>query len=47
MTGDARGVAVLAVLLVIPAAGVLANAIAAGPAHAATRISPARALRTE
>ncbi len=39
--------ALLAVLLVIPVSLVIANLIAAGPAHAATRIRPAEALRTE
>jgi putative ABC transport system permease protein len=39
--------ALVAVLLVIPVAIVVANALAAGPAHAATRIRPARVLRTE
>jgi hypothetical protein len=39
--------ALLAVVLVIPSAMLVANAVAAGPAHAATRISPATALRTE
>jgi ABC-type lipoprotein release transport system permease subunit len=38
---------VLAVLLVVPVAIVVANLVAAGPAHAATRIRPASALRTE
>jgi hypothetical protein len=33
--------------LVVPAALALANALAAGPAHAAARIRPAEALRTE
>jgi hypothetical protein len=37
----------LAVLLVIPVAIVIANLVAAGPAHAATRIRPASALRSE
>jgi hypothetical protein len=37
----------VAVLLVIPVAIVVANLVAAGPAHAATRIRPATALRTE
>jgi ABC-type lipoprotein release transport system permease subunit len=40
-------VALVAVLLVIPLAIVIANLVAAGPAHAATRIRPATALRTE
>ena len=39
--------AFLAVLLVAPAAVAIANVLAAGPAHAATRIRPAEALRTE
>jgi len=39
--------ALLAVVVVIPGTMLIANAVAAGPAHAATRISPARALRTE
>jgi predicted lysophospholipase L1 biosynthesis ABC-type transport system permease subunit len=39
--------ALLAMLLVIPVALVIANLLAAGPAHAATRIRPAEALRTE
>ena len=37
----------VAVLLVVPIAIVVANALAAGPAHAATRIRPAKVLRTE
>jgi ABC-type antimicrobial peptide transport system permease subunit len=37
----------VAVLLVVPVALVIANLVAAGPAHAATRIRPARVLRTE
>ena len=40
-------VALLAVLVVAAVAIVLANALAAGPAHAATRIRPAEALRVE
>jgi predicted lysophospholipase L1 biosynthesis ABC-type transport system permease subunit len=40
-------IALVAVLLVIPLAIVIANLVAAGPAHAATRIRPATALRTE
>ncbi|MCU1429326.1 MAG: ABC-type transport system, involved in lipoprotein release, permease component [Actinomycetia bacterium] len=40
-------VALVALLLIVPVAIVIANALAAGPAHAATRISPAKALRTE
>jgi ABC-type antimicrobial peptide transport system permease subunit len=40
-------IALVAVLLVVPVAIVVANLIAAGPAHAATRIRPARVLRTE
>jgi hypothetical protein len=39
--------AVLAVLVVAGIAIALANALAAGPAHAATRIRPAEALRVE
>ncbi|MCU1459104.1 MAG: hypothetical protein JWL73_3196 [Actinomycetia bacterium] len=39
--------ALLAVLLVAPVALIVANLLAAGPAHAATRIRPAEALRTE
>jgi hypothetical protein len=39
--------AAVVVLLVIPGAIALANALAAGPAHAAARIRPAEALRTE
>jgi hypothetical protein len=39
--------AVVAVLIAVPVALVIANLLAAGPAHAATRISPARALRAE
>ena len=39
--------ALVAVVIVIPSAMLIANAVAAGPAHAATRISPATALRTE
>jgi hypothetical protein len=39
--------ALVAVLLAIPLALIAANLLAAGPAHAATRISPAHALRTE
>jgi hypothetical protein len=39
--------AVVAVLIAVPVALVVANLLAAGPAHAATRISPARALRAE
>src|SRR5262249_27959072 len=37
----------LAVVLIIPVALVIANALAAGPAHAATRIRPANVLRSE
>jgi predicted lysophospholipase L1 biosynthesis ABC-type transport system permease subunit len=37
----------LGVLLVVPLAILIANLVAAGPAHAATRIRPARVLRTE
>jgi ABC-type lipoprotein release transport system permease subunit len=39
--------ALLAVLLVVPLAIAVANVVAAGPAHAATRIRPARVLRSE
>jgi ABC-type antimicrobial peptide transport system permease subunit len=39
--------ALLAVLLVAGLALAIANALAAGPAHAATRIRPAEALRVE
>ena len=39
--------ALVGVLLVVPVAIVIANLVAAGPAHAATRIRPARVLRTE
>ena len=39
--------AFLAVLLVAPAAVAIANVLAAGPAHAAARMRPAEALRTE
>ena len=39
--------ALLAVLVVASIAIVIANALAAGPAHAATRIRPAEALRVE
>ena len=39
--------ALLAVLLVASVAIVLANALAAGPAHVASRIRPAEALRVE
>jgi hypothetical protein len=39
--------ALIAVLVVAPAAIAIANALAAGPAHAATRIRPAAALRSE
>jgi predicted lysophospholipase L1 biosynthesis ABC-type transport system permease subunit len=35
------------VLLIVPTAIVIANLVAAGPAHAATRIRPARVLRSE
>jgi predicted lysophospholipase L1 biosynthesis ABC-type transport system permease subunit len=38
---------VLVVVLVVPVALLVANAVAAGPAHAATRIRPAAALRAE
>lgn len=37
----------LGVLLVVPVAILIANLVAAGPAHAATRIRPATVLRTE
>ena len=40
-------VALVAPLLVIPVALALAQAIAAGPGHAATRIRPAETLRSE
>jgi len=40
-------VALVALLLVIPVALALAQAIAAGPGHAATRIRPAETLRSE
>lgn len=43
----ATPLALVAVVLVVPIALVLANLLAAGPAHAATRISPAGALRVE
>jgi ABC-type antimicrobial peptide transport system permease subunit len=39
--------ALAAMLIVIPIAIVLASILAAPPAHAATRIRPAQALRTE
>jgi ABC-type antimicrobial peptide transport system permease subunit len=39
--------ALVAIVLIVPIAILVANALAAGPAHAATRIHPARALRTE
>jgi predicted lysophospholipase L1 biosynthesis ABC-type transport system permease subunit len=39
--------ALVAVLLVVPVAIAIANLVAAGPAHAATRIRPARVLRSE
>jgi hypothetical protein len=38
---------VLALLVVVPVALLVAQALAAGPAHAATRIQPAQTLRTE
>jgi hypothetical protein len=38
---------VIAVLVVVPAALLVAQALAAGPAHAATRIRPAETLRSE
>ena len=37
----------IAVLVVVPVALVVAQALAAGPAHAATRIRPAETLRAE
>jgi len=37
----------LAVIVIIPVALIIANALAAGPAHAATRIRPANVLRSE
>jgi hypothetical protein len=37
----------LGVLLVAPVALAIANLLAAGPAHAATRVRPAEELRTE
>jgi hypothetical protein len=40
-------IAVLSILLIVPIALIIANALAAGPAHAATRIRPASVLRTE
>lgn len=43
----ASPIALVAVVLVIPAAIALANVLAAGPARAAARIRPAEALRTE
>jgi ABC-type antimicrobial peptide transport system permease subunit len=39
--------ALVAVVLIVPTAIIIVNAPAAGPAHAATRIRPAQALRTE
>ncbi|MDQ1379917.1 MAG: putative transport system permease protein [Actinomycetota bacterium] len=39
--------ALVGVLLIVPIAIVVVNALAAGPAHVATRIRPAQALRTE
>ena len=39
--------ALLAVVLVVPAAIAIVNAIAVGPGRAAARIRPAEALRTE
>jgi hypothetical protein len=39
--------ALVAVLLIVPVAIAIANLVAAGPAHAATRIRPARVLRSE
>jgi ABC-type antimicrobial peptide transport system permease subunit len=38
---------VIAVLLVVPIVLLVAQGLAAGPAHAATRIRPAQTLRTE
>jgi predicted lysophospholipase L1 biosynthesis ABC-type transport system permease subunit len=43
----AAPLALVALVLSIPIALAVANLLAAGPAHAATRISPARALRAE
>jgi hypothetical protein len=43
----ATPLALIALILVIPLALVVANLLAVGPAHAATRISPAAALRVE
>ncbi len=43
----ATPLALVTVILVVPLALVVANLLAAGPAHAATRISPAGALRVE
>jgi len=40
-------IAALAVLVIVPVALLLAQALAAGPAHAATRIRPAQTLRAE
>jgi ABC-type lipoprotein release transport system permease subunit len=39
--------ALLAIALVVPAAIVVANALALGPAHSATRVRPATVLRAE
>ena len=39
--------AILSILLIVPIALIIANALAAGPAHVATRIRPANVLRTE
>ncbi len=40
-------IALVAILLVVPIAVLIANLVAAGPAHAATRSRPAAVLRTE
>ena len=39
--------AILSILLIVPIALIIANVLAAGPAHAATRIRPANVLRAE
>ena len=39
--------ALATVILVVPVAVVIANALAAGPARSAARIQPAQTLRTE
>ena len=39
--------ALVGLILIVPVAIAIANLVAAGPAHAATRIRPARVLRTE